>query len=190
MMMSGQLVTDRLVLRRWVDGDRVPFAELNADPEVMRCFPRHLSRAESDAFIDRIEAGFDEHGFGLWAVEVDGRFAGYTGLNRTAFETPMGPHVEIGWRLARWAWGCGYAAEAAQRVLAHAFADLGLRDIYSFTTETNARSEAVMRRIGMTRRADLDFDHPNLPEWWGKRHIVYWVRSAAAVVSDRPLGVE
>lgn len=188
--MSSELTTERLVLRRWTDSDRVPFAELNADPEVMRYFPRQLSRAESDAFVDRIEAGFDDNGFGLWAVEIDGRFAGYTGLNRTVFATPMGSHVEIGWRLAQWAWGRGYASEAAQCVLAHAFGDLGLRDIYSFTTETNARSEAVMRRIGMTRRADLDFDHPNLPEWWGKRHIVYWVRPPAIAAPDRPLDVE
>ncbi|MBU3690145.1 MAG: GNAT family N-acetyltransferase [Acidimicrobiales bacterium mtb01] len=166
-------MTERLVLRRWKDDDRVPFAELNADPEVMRYFPNTLTASESDAFIDRIERGFEVNGFGLWAVQIDGRFAGYTGLNRTAFETPMGPHVEIGWRFARWAWGCGYATEAAKRVLAEAFGPLGFAEVYSFTTATNAKSEAVMKRIGMERRADLDFDHPNCLDWWGARHIVY-----------------
>lgn len=148
---------------------------MNADIEVMRYFPRALTSEESDAFIDRIELGFSRDGFGLWAVEVEGDFAGYTGLNRTMFDTPMGPHVEIGWRLARRFWGQGYATEAARQVLADAFERLGLTDVFSFTTTTNTRSEGVMRRIGMTRRPDLDFDHPNTPGWWGQRHIVYHI---------------
>lgn len=161
------------MLRRWKAEDRAPFAELNADSEVMRYFPRPLTSDESDALVDRIENGFNQNGFGLWAVAVDGRFAGFTGLNRTSFDTPMGPHVEIGWRLARWAWGHGYATEAAGRVIEYAFGELALDEVYSFTTESNARSEGVMKRIGMTRRVDLDFDHPNTPGWWGVRHIVY-----------------
>jgi RimJ/RimL family protein N-acetyltransferase len=173
MSTTDRLTTDRLVLRRWIDDDRAPFAELNADPEVMRYFPNAMTRQESDASVDRIEQSFEKNGFGLWAVEIDGRFAGFTGLNRTTFATPMGPHVEIGWRLATWAWGYGYASEAATRVLAEAFGNLGLTEVYSFTTETNRPSEKVMERIGMTRREDLDFDHPNTPGWWGVRHIVY-----------------
>jgi RimJ/RimL family protein N-acetyltransferase len=173
MRMPDSLRTQRLTLRRWIDDDRTPFAELNADPEVMRYFPNVMTRQESDASVDRIEQGFEKNGFGLWAVEIDGRFAGFTGLNRTSFETPMGPHVEIGWRFATWAWGQGYATEAARCVLDVAFADLGLTEVYSFTTETNLPSEKVMQRIGMTRREDLDFDHPNTPGWWGVRHIVY-----------------
>lgn len=179
MGVTDTLRTERLVLRRWTDDDRAPFAELNADPEVMRYFPNVMTRQESDAMVDRIEKGFDKNGFGLWAVEVDGRFAGFTGLNRTSFETPMGPHVEIGWRFATWAWGHGYASEAARCVLDAAFSDLGLTEIYSFTTESNHRSEKVMQRIGMTRRPDLDFDHPNTPDWWGMKHIVYRAQSGA-----------
>jgi ribosomal-protein-alanine N-acetyltransferase len=177
MVMTDRLMTERLVLRRWTDEDREPFAELNADPEVMRFFPTVMTKQESDAMVDRIEQGFENNGFGLWAVEIDGRFAGLTGLNRTSFETPMGPHVEIGWRFASWAWGHGYASEAATRVLAAAFENFGLTEVYSFTTETNVRSEAVMKRIGMSRRADLDFDHPNTPGWWGAKHIVYRIDS-------------
>ena len=105
------------MLRQWADDDRSPFAEMNADPDVMRYFPDVMNKQESDAMVDRIKQGFETNGFGLWAVEIDGRFAGFTGLNRTTFETPMGPHVEIGWRFATWAWGNGYASEAARRVL-------------------------------------------------------------------------
>ena len=66
--------TERLELRIWRDSDRAPFAALNADPAVMEHFPAVLTRAESDALVDRVEAHFDEHGYGLWAVEADGAF--------------------------------------------------------------------------------------------------------------------
>lgn len=167
------LETDRIALRTWTDEDFEPFAQLNADPEVMKYFPEVLDRAQSDALARRIRDQLQSEGFGLWALEVEGRFAGFVGLNRTTFETPMGPHVEIGWRLARWAWGRGLASEAASAALDLGFHSQGLDEIFSFTTATNSRSEAVMLRIGMTRRPDFDFDHPHTPEWWGRRHIVY-----------------
>jgi RimJ/RimL family protein N-acetyltransferase len=62
------VTTDRLVLRRCLERDRAPFAAMNADPGVMEHFPAPLTREESNALVDRIEAGFDEHGFGLWAL--------------------------------------------------------------------------------------------------------------------------
>src|SRR5579875_3759433 len=78
-----EITTQRLILRRWRESDRGPFAALNGDRETMRYFPAALSRAESDALADRIEALFEEQGYGLWALEVraDGRFIGFTGLN-------------------------------------------------------------------------------------------------------------
>jgi ribosomal-protein-alanine N-acetyltransferase len=167
------LRTERCTLRRWREADKEPFAEMNADARVMEFFPSVLGREESDAFADRIEQGFAENGFGLWALEVEDRFAGFVGLNRTLFDTPMGPHIEIGWRLMTWAWGRGLATEAAREVLADGFGRLGLGDVYSFTTERNMRSRAVMERSGMMRREEFDFDHPRTPEWWGRRHVVY-----------------
>ena len=171
--MIDRLRTPRTVLRRWLDDDLRPFAEMNADLAVMEFFPATLSAIESAAMVERIEQGFDANGFGLWALEVDGRFAGFTGLNRTTFDTPMGPHVEIGWRLARWAWGHGYATEAAGEVLRDGFERVGLAEIFSFTTVTNVRSRAVMERLGMQHCPELDFDHPRTPGWWGQRHVVY-----------------
>ena len=170
--MTDSFRTDRLTLRRWRDNDIVPFADINVDEEVMRYFPSTLSFDESAAMIERIESHFEVNGFGLWAVEFGGRLAGFTGLNTTTFDTPMGPHVEIGWRLATWAWGQGIASEAAREALRIGF-EHGLTTIYSFTTETNIRSENVMKRIGMSRRPEFDFDHPRTPDWWGRRHIVY-----------------
>src|SRR5262245_3007973 len=62
--------TERLILRRWRDADREPFAAHNADPEVMRYFAARLAREESDAVVDRILAHWDKHGWGPWAAEL------------------------------------------------------------------------------------------------------------------------
>ncbi|WP_310738109.1 GNAT family N-acetyltransferase [Microbispora sp. H10949] len=172
--------TDRLVLRRWREEDKEPFAALNADPVVMEHFPATLTREESDTFVERIEAAFDERGFGLWAVEADGVFIGFTGLQVPRFAAHFTPCVEIGWRLARSAWGHGYATEAARASLEHGFGTLGLTEVVSFTAVPNLRSQAVMRRLGMTRDPGEDFDHPVLPEGHPlRRHVLYRARRPA-----------
>src|SRR5437773_11470803 len=152
--------TGRLVMRRWRDADREPFAALNADPEVMEHLLTRLSRADSDAFVDRIVAALDRDGYGLWALEVaeTGEFIGYTGLQRATFEAPFTPDMEVGWRLARSAWGHGYATAAARAAVHHAFTVLDLPEVVSFTVPANVRSRAVMRRIGMTYDSADDFD--------------------------------
>src|SRR5215472_13576196 len=99
-------------MRRWTDADRAVFAAMNADPLVMRYFPATMDRAESDAYVDRIEQLFDRHGFGLWALEVTGtgQFIGFTGLHPVADGLPdASGGFEIGWRLAHHAWHQGYA---------------------------------------------------------------------------------
>jgi RimJ/RimL family protein N-acetyltransferase len=168
--------TERLVLRRWLPRDRGPFAAMNADPEVMAHFPALLSREASDALVERIEAGFDQHGFGLWAVEVRsaGAFIGFTGLAVPGFEAAFMPAVEIGWRLQRSAWGQGYATEAARAALAVAFDEIGLREVVSFTSTVNERSRAVMHRLGMAHDPADDFDHPRVPPGSTlRRHVLY-----------------
>ena len=170
------LRTPRLVLRHWRDSDREPFAALNADPEVRRFFPSTLDRAASDAEADRHAERVDRRGWGLWAVEVVGGppFIGFVGLNEALFEAPFNPSVEIGWRLARDAWGRGYAPEGAAVVVDHAFDVLGLDEIVSFTAVPNAPSRRVMEKIGMTHDPADDFDHPNVPEGHPlRRHVLY-----------------
>jgi ribosomal-protein-alanine N-acetyltransferase len=170
------LRTDRLVMRRWRDGDREPFAALNADPVVMEHFPALLTREQSDTMVDVIEQGFDRHQFGLWALEVadTGEFIGFTGLSVVRFDAPFAPAVEVGWRLAQPYWGHGYASEAARRAIANGFDDFGLAEIVSFTYVNNVRSRAVMERIGMTRDPADDFDHPRLPADSRLRpHVLY-----------------
>lgn len=171
--------TPRLVLRRFLPTDREPFARLNADPEVMRHFPSPLDRRESDALADRIEAHFEAHGFGPWAVEVVGGppFLGFVGLARVGFDAPFTPAVEILWRLGREAWGMGYATEAARESCRIAFEELALPELVSFTVPENRRSRAVMERLGMTHDPMQDFEHPNLPEGHPmRRHVLYRLR--------------
>ena len=170
------VTTARLLLRGWRESDRDPFAAMNADPEVARYLPTPLDRASSDALVDRMVDHWAEHGFGLWAVERhdDGAFLGFTGLYRPAFEAHFTPAVEVGWRLAREAWGQGFATEAARASLEFGFETIGLAEIVSFTVPDNERSRRVMERLGMTRDPAEDFDHPRLaPGHPLRRHVLY-----------------
>lgn len=180
-----ELRTVRLRLRRWLPQDRAPFSALNADLRVMEHFPALLSRAESDAGVDRIEAHFDRHGFGLWAVEIPGvaPFAGFIGLSIPSFDAHFTPCVEIGWRLAVAHWGRGYATEGAHAALAFGFEELALREIVSLTVPGNVRSRRVMGRIGMAHDPAGDFDHPALPEGHAlRRHVLYRIASPRPTV--------
>lgn len=169
--------TERLLLRPFGDDDRAPFAAMNADPRVMEHFPGVLTRPESDALVDRIRAHWERHGFGLFAVERPGGddgFLGFVGLMLPSFETPFGPCVEIGWRLAPHAWGHGYATEGARACLRFGWKALDLDAIVSFTVLANRRSWSVMERLGMKRDLGADFDHPRVPEGHPvRRHILY-----------------
>jgi len=170
------LRTDRLLLRPWNEADSEPYAALNADPEVMEFFHAPLTREESDAHVDRIRAGFDEHGWGLWAAERldSGEFIGFVGLTVPSFDAPFLPGVEVGWRLARAHWGQGFATEGGTASLGFAFDALGLDEVLSFTTAANVRSRRVMDKLGLHHHPDEDFEHPNVPEGSPIRpHVLY-----------------
>ena len=183
---SSSIETARLVLRRWRAEDRVPFAALNADPAVMEFLPSALTRAQSDEMVERIESGFAERGFGLWALEVKttGQFIGFTGLSPANFEAPFCPAVEVGWRLTRSAWGSGLATEAARASLAYGFGVVGLDEVVSLTFVGNRRSRAVMERLGMSHDPSEDFVHPRLRDHPLAHHVLYrlsadrWAASA------------
>jgi RimJ/RimL family protein N-acetyltransferase len=147
---------------------------MSRDLAVMEYFPSLLTREESDAAADRVEASIDQDGFGFWAVEIPGEapFAGFIGLNKPRFEAHFTPCVEIGWRLARGFWGRGYATEGAAAALEFGFTQLGLEEIVAFAVPGNQRSLAVMRRIGM--QFSEEFDHPGFAEGHPlRRHVLY-----------------
>jgi len=176
MNLLRELRTERLLLRWWRPDDRQPFSRLNADPRVVEFLPKALTREESNAVADRIEAHFERHGFGLWAVEIPGvtRFAGFIGQSIPRFEAHFTPCIEIGWRLATACWNRGYATEGARAALAFGFQQLEAEEIVSFTVPANVRSRRVMEKIGMTHSPADDFDHPVLPEGHPlRRHVLY-----------------
>ena len=172
----------RIRLRRWREEDREAFAAMNSDARVMEFFRSSLSRAESDAMVDRIAQHFAEHGFGLWAIEVPdvAPFIGFAGLAVARFSAPFTPCVEVGWRLAFAHWGHGYATEAARVALGYGFGTCALAEVVSFTSATNHRSRAVMERLGMRRDPAEDFDRPSFPDDHPlRRHVLYRLDSAS-----------
>jgi len=178
-LVPHELRTPRLLLRRFGDADRAPFAAMNSDPRVMEHFPGLLDAPASDALVERIDRHWDRHGFGLWAVEApdSAPFVGFAGLSAPSFEAAFTPCVEVGWRLAAPFWGHGYATEAARAAVADGFGRLALAEIVSFTVPANRRSRAVMERLGMTHDPVDDFDHPALPEGHPLRpHVLYRLR--------------
>ena len=160
-----ELRTERLLLRQWRAADRVPWAALNADPEVMEHFPATLDRAASDAFVDKAAHAIEGRGWGFWAVErsANGAFVGMVGMVPVTFDAPFVPAVEVGWRLAREHWGQGYATEAATAAVDFGFGELDLDEIVSFTVRGNRRSRAVMERLGFAHVPAGDFRHPGVP---------------------------
>jgi RimJ/RimL family protein N-acetyltransferase len=182
MILPQEIRTARLILREWRESDHEPFARMNADPRVMEYFPALLSRAESDAGVERIRSHFRINGFGLWAVELADRhdFIGFTGLSRPGFEAHFTPCVEVGWRLDAAHWGRGYATEAAEAAVSFGFERLGLEEIVSFTARANRRSIRVMEKLGMGCDPNDDFDHPRIPEGHALRgHVLYRLARAA-----------
>ena len=181
-------LTRRLVLRQWRDEDQTPFAALNADPLVMEYLPTVLTRDQSDVLMGRCLEKIECDGFGLWAVQVrtSGEFIGFVGLSAPTWEAAFTPCTEIGWRLARSAWGHGYATEAAKAALATAFGVIGMGEVVSFTAIGNKRSQQVMRRIGMTRQASEDFDHPRVAGGPLRRHVLYRISRADWESRTRP----
>jgi RimJ/RimL family protein N-acetyltransferase len=154
--------TPRLILRLWREEDLAPFAAMSADPEVMRWLGGVLTAEDVRAYKDRADKAFAELGMCRWVVErrEDGEFLGACGLMPGHEQAPIAPFIDIGWRLARPAWGGGYASEAATAVLRYGFERLGLSEITAITASTNLRSRAVMERIGMQWDAASDFDFP------------------------------
>ncbi len=163
-----------VLLRPGRDDDFEPFLEMNTDPEVMRHFPSVLNRQEAREAFQRMRASLDARGWGVWAVEHEGAFAGMTGLAIPTFEAPFMPCTEILWRLRRPYWGRGLAQAAARQALDHGFTVLGLREIVAFTAVSNLRSVRLMERLGFKHDVAGDFEHPGLPAGHPLRpHVLY-----------------
>jgi RimJ/RimL family protein N-acetyltransferase len=171
-----ELHTRRCVLRQWKDTDVAPWCAMNADADVRRWFTSIASEEQARLEAGRCRDAIAQRGWGMWALEVPGAFpfAGFVGLNVPHYDAPWVPAVEIGWRLARAAWGQGLATEAAQAALGFGFTDLALREIVAITVPGNAPSQRVMARLGMAHDESGDFDHPKIDAQHPlRRHVLY-----------------
>lgn len=170
------LETQRLILRQWQDSDLHSMAKINQDPKVMEHFPAPKTFEETRNFIAGNKALNEQVGYFLYAVELKNNhdLIGFVGLQPVGEDMPCAPAVEIGWRIGSKYWGQGYATEAAQAVVEHAFNNLGLNELVTFTATTNTRSEKLMQHLGFARSEDDDFDHPQIAEGHKlRRHLFY-----------------
>jgi len=177
--MGYTIETDRLGLRNWKDNDLSEMAALNADPDVMRYFPKTQNKEDTQRFILRMQDQFSKTGYCYFAAErlADNVFLGFIGIMYQDYEADFTPCVDIGWRLAKNFWGNGYATEGAKACLSFAHETLNLERVYSVASKYNVASLNVMRKIGMVHQ--YDFDHPKLLEYPS-------IKTCALYLSSKP----
>ena len=176
--------TDRLIMRPWRDDDRPALAAICGDAEVRRFYPKVLTAEETSAQIDGVIAATARNGFHFAAAELKstGKLIGFIGLgvilDRLRDVIPGRPRVEIGWQLDKAVWGHGLAPEGARAWLDYGWNTLKLEEIVAFTAAINLPSQRVMEKIGMSREASDDFDHPALaPDHRVLKHVLYRIKA-------------
>ena len=153
------LETDRLILRDLQESDLPALIALNQDPEVMQYFPKPYSQAESLRLYQGIQDEVKAYDYSLWTVEekTSREFISLVGLHHSDLQIFAGKEaIEIGWRLRKEFWNCGYATEAAQACLDFAFQQAGLSEVYSFTSLLNLPSQKVMQKLSMEFVKEFD----------------------------------
>jgi RimJ/RimL family protein N-acetyltransferase len=160
--------TARLVLRRALPGDLAVWLEHMNTAQVMEMVGG-VQPAEkvAEGFARMAEADdAGEVSFYFLALKADGTLIGKAGLAR--IDTHCAPEelrgaVQAGWTLRADCWGRGYAREAGEAALQLAFERFALARVYAQTSQRNTASWGLMERLGMTRRADLDYSDPDYP---------------------------
>ena len=144
-----RIETSRLVLRELTRADLEAVAEMLGDPEVMRYFPRPLSREESDAWIGRQQERYTRNGFGYWlAVEkATGKPVGQAGLLMQEIDGVEEPG--LGYIIHRPYWRRGLALEAAAATRDWAFGERGYRRVICTVRPENEPSLGVARKLGL-----------------------------------------
>jgi RimJ/RimL family protein N-acetyltransferase len=173
--------TARLLLRPWRDDDIPEFIRRTNTQAVMEFLGGVQAEDAMRASCARARASQDKNGFCFWIVErkSDHALLGFCGL-KIGTSGPIMDTIEIGWRLREDAWGQGYAREAAEASLDWAWRNLDCKKVFAITARNNRRSYTLMERLGMSRRRDLDFDHPDVPEGNPIRaHITYEIARPA-----------
>lgn len=167
-MAEPPFLTERLVLRKWREDDLALWL-LHLNTPAVRAY---LGGAQSEqavaARFAQVLPAWDTDGFAFLAVERrdNGFFLGTCGISRVSNEPapePLASGLQLGWQMRQEAWGQGYTTEAARAMMAHAFDTLGQQIMWAQTSERNRGSWAVMQKLGMTRRAELDYLDPAYP---------------------------
>jgi RimJ/RimL family protein N-acetyltransferase len=178
---TGWLTTPRLALRRFSPADIDWLAALYADPEVMRYLGGARDRASAEALLySRILGYYDEHpGFGIWITleRATGAPLGFHLLNRIRGESI----IQIGFVLARAAWGRGVGTEMATALLRYGFTDLNLPRIAGMADLNNHASQHVLTKIGLERRGQRAFHHP---DYVAAGAVAWFERDAAAWLAE------
>jgi RimJ/RimL family protein N-acetyltransferase len=160
MYMTMTLETERLALRRMTNDDFEWLVALYADEDVTRYLGGTKTRERvADMLTTRVIEYYDEHpGLGIWMTveRATGDRVGFHLLNHIQGETI----IQVGYGLARPAWGKGYATEMASAVLRHGFVDLKLPKIVGMASLPNLASQRVLAKIGLERRGERSFPHP------------------------------
>jgi len=169
-----RLETERLILRDWAEEDWPQFFQHTNTPAVMRWLGGVMDERGCDAARVRLESCRRDHGHTFWVVQrkadggyLSGELLGFCGLKRANQEGgPIGD-FEIGWRFREDAWGRGYAREAAMAAMRAGFEQFGAPHMIALTVQGNTGSLGLMKRLGMQRRADLDFQIADFHEDYG-----------------------
>jgi len=183
--------TERLVLRDWGEGDSDRFYEIMNTPAVMRHLGGVQDRATWEAAVGRIQGFQRDFGHTFWLIERkdDGELLGFCGLKRVNSPgTDLTGQFEVGWRLRESAWGQGYAKEAAIASLDLAFGRFRAPHVLALTIPRNEESQGLMKRLGMTRREDLDFIDPRFgpdmnPTVVYRIDVAEWLTARAAAIA-------
>lgn len=167
------LQTERLILRPWKKSDLLPFSEMHDDPVVMADLDGRISMKSSKEKLRRYSLSFKTLGYGRWCVvDRQNSFVGYVGISHHDTHHALGEHDEIGWRLNKKFWGLGLASEAAKAALLDGFTRLKMKRVWSCTSPTNTRSQAVMERLSMQRAFEHDFNWTNSDG--SERPVLVW----------------
>jgi RimJ/RimL family protein N-acetyltransferase len=181
------LETQRLRLRRFTLDDADRMIALNSDPEVMRYLSSRPvdPKAVREELMPRLVGEYDRFGgLGCWAGldTSNDAFVGWFMLRPTPESERT---IELGYRLARSAWGRGLATEAARALVDKAFAEHDAREVVGFTMTINAGSRRVLEKAGLTFVRTFYQDWPDPVEGDEHGDVEYalkretWQRTAA-----------
>ncbi|HVI97911.1 MAG TPA: GNAT family N-acetyltransferase [Sphingomonas sp.] len=176
--------TDRLILRPWRETDKPAFHDIVNTPAMMEYFGGVAPRESIDALIDMQIAAQAADGCSMWAVDArdSGVLLGICGVRwqRGYVDLAVYGELEIGWRIAEAHWGRGIAREAAEASLAWAWTNTAAPRVAAWTSLPNNASWGLMKRLGMNRTPDLDFQHPRYPDDPLGAMIVYTIDRPAS----------